>query len=46
MRIGSSLLLGLELPVAADFVKTIAVELTFAGLGLLAGLALTRTFLS
>lgn len=46
MRIGSSLLLGLELLVAADIVKTKAVELTFASLGLLAGLASTRTFLS
>jgi hypothetical protein len=32
--------------VAADIVKTIAIELTFASLGLLAGLVLVRTFLS
>ena len=37
ISIGRSLLLGLEVLVAADIVKTIAVELTFASLGLLAG---------
>jgi uncharacterized membrane protein len=46
IRIGRSLLLGLELLVAADIVKTIAIELTFTSLGLLAGLVLVRTFLS
>jgi uncharacterized membrane protein len=46
IRIGRSLLLGLELLVAADIVKTIAHELTFISLGLLAGLVLVRTFLS
>jgi uncharacterized membrane protein len=46
IRIGRSLLLGLELLVAADIVKTIAIELTFSSLGLLAGLVLVRTFLS
>jgi uncharacterized membrane protein len=46
IRIGRSLLLGLELLVAADIVKTIAIELTFRSLGLLAGLVLVRTFLS
>ena len=40
------MLLGLEVLVAADIVKTIAIELTFASLGLLAGLVLVRTFLS
>jgi len=45
-RIGRSLLLGLELLVAADIIKTIAIELTFTSLGLLAGLVLVRTFLS
>ena len=40
------LTLGLEVPVAADIVKTIAIELTFTSLGLLAGLVLVRTFLS
>jgi hypothetical protein len=40
------LLLGLEVLVAADIVKTIAIELTFTSLGLLAGLVVVRTFLS
>jgi uncharacterized membrane protein len=37
---------GLEVLVAADIVKTIALELTFMSLGVLAGLVLVRTFLS
>jgi len=45
-RIGRSLLLGLEVLVAADIVKTIAHELTSMSLILLAGLVLVRTFLS
>jgi uncharacterized membrane protein len=45
IRIGRSLLLGLEVLVAADIVKTIAHELSFVSLGLLAGLVLVRTFL-
>jgi len=40
------LLLGLEVLVAADIVKTIAIQLTFTSLGLLAGLVVVRTFLS
>ena len=46
IRIGRSLLLGLEVLVAADIVKTIAHELSFISPGLLAGLVLVRTFLS
>src|SRR5712691_4316844 len=46
IRIGRSLLLGLEVLVAADIVKTIALELTLMSLGVLAGLVLVRTFLS
>ena len=46
IQIGRSLLLGLEVLVAADIVKTIAIELTFTSLGLLAGLVVVRTFLS
>jgi uncharacterized membrane protein len=46
IRIGRSLLLGLEVLVAADIVKTIAHQLTVMSLGLLAGLVLVRTFLS
>lgn len=46
IHIGRSLLLGLEVLLAADIVKTIAIALTFTSLGLLAGLVLVRTFLS
>lgn len=46
IRIGRSLLLGLEVVVAADIVKTIALELTLMSLALLGGLVLIRTFLS
>jgi uncharacterized membrane protein len=46
IRIGRSLLLGLEILVAADIIKTIATEITFTSLGLLAGLVAIRTFLN
>ena len=46
ISIGRSLLLGLEVLVAADIVKTIALELTAMSLALLAGLVVIRTFLS
>ncbi|SRR5712691_9753471 len=46
IRIGRSLLLGLEVLVAADIIKTIALELNFTSLALLAGLVVVRTFLS
>ena len=46
IRIGRTLLLGLEILVAADIVKTVALEPTFSSLGVLAGLVLVRTFLS
>ena len=45
IRIGRTLLLGLEVLVAADIIKTIAIELTFTSIGLLAGLVLIRTCL-
>lgn len=45
-NIGRSLLLGLEFLVAAEIVKTIAIDLSFESLGLLAGLIAVRTFLS
>jgi uncharacterized membrane protein len=45
-RLGRSLLLGLEMLVAADIVKTIALEATFMSIGVLAGLVAVRTFLS
>ena len=46
IRVGRSLLLGLEILVAADIVKTIAVEPSFLNIGVLAGLVAIRTFLS
>jgi uncharacterized membrane protein len=46
IRVGRSLLLGLEMLVAADIVKTIALEPSFISLGVLAGLVVVRTFLS
>src|SRR5262249_38764719 len=45
-RIGRSLLLGLEILVAADIIKTVALQSTFFSLGVLAALVVIRTFLS
>ena len=45
-RLGRSILLGLELLVAADIVRTVAVAPTFEGVGVLALIVLVRTFLS
>lgn len=42
---GRALLIGLEVLVAADIIKTVALELTFESLGVLAILVLIRTFL-
>lgn len=44
--IGRSLLLGLEFLVAADVIRTVALELTPRNIGMLGGLVLIRTFLS
>lgn len=44
--LGRGILLGLELLVAADIIHTVAVELTFATVGVLAIVVLIRTFLS
>ena len=44
--IGRALLLGLELLVAADIIRTVAIEPTFQNLGVLALLVVIRTFLS
>lgn len=44
--LGRSILLGLELLVAADIIGTVAVHPTFQSLGILAGIVLIRTFLS
>lgn len=45
-RLGRGILLGLEFLVAADIIHTVAVELTFKTLGILAVVVLIRTFLS
>ncbi len=44
--LGRSLLLGLEILVAADIIKTVAVEPTLESLGVLGLLVLIRTFLN
>jgi uncharacterized membrane protein len=44
--LGRSILLGLEFLVAADIINTVAVEPTIESLLVLAGIVLTRTFLS
>lgn len=45
-RLGQAILLGLELLVAADIVRSVAVEPTFASVGVLGIIVLIRTFLS
>lgn len=45
-RLGRGILLGLEFLIAADIIHTVAVELTFRTVGVLALIVLTRTFLS
>lgn len=45
-QLGRSILLGLELLVAADIIRTVAVTPTLASIGVLAGIVLIRTFLS
>lgn len=45
-RLGRGILLGLEFLVAADIIHTVAVELTFETVGVLAVVVLIRTFLS
>ena len=45
-NIGRAILLGLEFLVAADIIKTVAVDPTFAGAGVLAIIVIIRTFLS
>lgn len=45
-RVGRSILLGLELLVAADIIRTVAIEPTFESVGVLALIVLVRTFLS
>ncbi|MDE2489064.1 MAG: DUF1622 domain-containing protein [Alphaproteobacteria bacterium] len=45
-NLGRGILLGLELLVGADIISTITAPLTFASVGLLAGIVGIRTFLS
>lgn len=45
-RLGRSILLGLELLVAADIIRTVAVTPTLESVGVLAAIVLIRTFLS
>ena len=45
-RLARGILLGLEFLVAADIIHTVAVELTFTTVGVLAIVVLVRTFLS
>lgn len=45
-QLGRSILLGLELLVAADIIRTVAVAPTLTSVALLAGIVLIRTFLS
>lgn len=46
LRLGRGILLGLEFLIAADIIHTVAIELTFESLGILAIVVLIRTFLS
>ncbi|MFW5741040.1 MAG: DUF1622 domain-containing protein [Myxococcota bacterium] len=45
-RLGRGILLGLEFLVAADIIHTVAVDLTFKSVGVLAIVVAIRTFLS
>lgn len=45
-QLGRSILLGLELLVAADIIRTVAVTPTLTSIAVLAGIVLIRTFLS
>jgi uncharacterized membrane protein len=45
-QLGRSILLGLEFLVAADIIRTVAVEPSFASVGVLAVIVAIRTFLS
>jgi uncharacterized membrane protein len=45
-RLGQTILLGLELLVAGDIVRTVAAQPTLTSLAILGGIVLIRTFLS
>lgn len=44
--VGRAILLGLELLVAADIIRTVAISPTLESVGILSGIVLVRTFLS
>jgi len=46
LQLARGILLGLEFLVAADIIKTVAIELSFETVGILAVIVLIRTFLS
>lgn len=46
LRLIRGILVGLEFLVAADIIHTVAIELTFESVGVLAAIVLIRTFLS
>jgi uncharacterized membrane protein len=46
IRLGKALLLGLEILVAADIIRTVALEATLQSVAILGLLVLVRTFLS
>ncbi len=45
-RLGSGILLGLEFLIAADIIHTVAVDLSYESVGVLAIIVIIRTFLS
>ncbi len=45
-RLGKAILIGLEFLVAADIIRSVALDLTFASISILGLLVLIRTFLS
>ena len=45
-RVGQGVLLGLEILVAGDIIRTVAVDPTLASVAVLAGIVAIRTFLS
>lgn len=45
-QLSRAILLGLEFLVAADIIRTVAIEPTFTSVGILAAIVLIRTFLS
>jgi uncharacterized membrane protein len=45
-RLGNAILIGLEFLVAADIIRSVALDLTFTSIGILGLLVLIRTFLS